>query len=746
MQGVRNIQNVTLRTHLTLAFMITALVPILVLGGIQISQIYKITRDYNDVQMQMTQHLADEIDTYVHQHKNAVEAVAMMITLSQNKDYEQLKVLLQGTQQKFPGFINIYVADKDGVNIEFYPESTEGRSLIGYDFSSRNYYQEMVVKQSTMISAAFQGKVQITKPLIAIVVPIFTADHKFDGYVSAALDLSKVAELATKYDYGKNGYAVVIDGKGNAIYHPDYGIRTTIQNLSGESIVQQNQGKSCETGTFFSGITSQDEFSTSTVINDLGWMVWVSKPLIAHDEEIFSSLKSTLLLVLVALLLTSILTWYLARWFNYTINLLVKYTKSLAQQDFEVSSIQFKEQGVPYELKLLSQHFLDMAKELKANQQNLLELNAQLEQRVEERTESLQAVLESMSDGIVMINSDNAVVYANQRMSNLFDIEIAELLQGTEDDVFKLVSEKFASGCDGLAGVFSGAENHCILTSQGEGVKSKHIAVSTFLVFGKQHSLLGHGYLWRDITKEYEIEQLKNNLISLASHEFKTPITSIKGSVETLLRTNENWDIAFQQELLSGVQEDISRINELVDDWLDISKIDAGTLRIQQEKVTVEYFINKTLKRLKRQNYKFETKINICSTMPPMYADRNRLEQVVVNLISNAVRYNDRTPYIEITVWFDESQHYIAIKDNGIGIEKADMERVFERFYCVDVSSTRRTGGTGLGLAICKGIVDAHHGKIHVTSAPGVGSTFTISLPRLDNGGDHNEETADIYY
>jgi signal transduction histidine kinase len=745
LQGVKNIYNLRLRTHLTVAFITTALVPILVLGSIQVFQLYKITREYNEVQMQMTQRLANEIDAYVHQHKNAVEAVAMMITMSQNKDYRHLSIVLQSIQEKFPGFVNIYIADKEGVNIEFYPEGNVGSSLIGYNFSSRNYYQEIVARQFTMISSVFQGQVETTKPLIAIVVPIFTKDHQFDGYVSAALDLSKVGEFATKYDYGKNGYAVVIDSKGNAIYHPDEEIRTTIQNLSSETIVQRNQKKSHGAERCFSEITGEEEFSTSTIIDDLGWMVWVSKPITSYDEELFNSLQSTLTLLIVALLLTVALAWFLARWFNQTINLLVTYTKSLVQKDFDISSIQFKAHGIPYELQLLSQHFLYMAKKLKTNQQKLLDLNAQLEQRIEERTESLQAVLESMSDAVVMINVDNAVVYANKHMADLFDMGITDLLRAKEQDICKLASTTFTNCCDQLAGIFSGVESHCILTSKLEGVKSRHVSVSAFRVLSKNGSLLGRGYMWRDITQEYEIEQLKNNLISLASHEFKTPITSMKVSVETLQRIHENWDIEFQQELLSGMHEDLSRINELVDDWLDISKIDAGTLRIKQEKIPVQHFINKTLNRLRRQHYNHDTQVSISPKIPPMYADCNRLEQVVMNLISNAVRYNDRKPYIKITAWFDQKYHYIDIQDNGIGIAAVNLDHIFERFYCVDVSSTRRTGGTGLGLAICKGIVEAHHGKIKVSSAIGIGSTFTIILPRLDRKGDRNEKTADIY-
>lgn len=154
---------------------------------------------------------------------------------------------------------------------------------------------------------------------------------------------------------------------------------------------------------------------------------------------------------------------------------------------------------------------------------------------------------------------------------------------------------------------------------------------------------IGEGLLIRDITKEEEIDTLKNNLISLTSHEFKTPITNIRGSVETLLRTDVEWEPDFQYELLEGVHEDIERIQHLVDDWMDISKIESGSMYIERNMVRADHVIEKSIELIPLAlkddaTLKFH---NQAEDYLFFYADKTRVQQVLVNLFTNALRYND---------------------------------------------------------------------------------------------------------
>ncbi|HWR45534.1 sensor histidine kinase [Sporomusa sp.] len=351
-----------------------------------------------------------------------------------------------------------------------------------------------------------------------------------------------------------------------------------------------------------------------------------------------------------------------------------------------------------------------------------------------------KAVLESMHDAITLIDKKKVVVYANGRIAKMLNIPRDKMRGLSEDYIF-----------DVLVGRLSDSDQKIIQQAKQDygtyrfktnnGNNQQHVRLSVFPVTDDENHTIGKGFLWRDITKEHEVDKLKSDLISMVSHEFKTPITSIKGSVETLLRLDADWDEEFKQEMLTGIHEDIGHIQELVNDWLDVSRIDAKAISLDREPVRASTVVDNAVRKLPKH---FASGANIDSTvdenLPFIYGDRVRLGQVLSNLLTNAIRYNDRRPYIKISAASDERYVYINVEDNGIGINEKHLERVFDRFYCVDTGQERRTGGTGLGLAICKGIVEAHGGNIKVKSCEGIGSVFTIGIPKYKYVGDKHEK------
>ncbi|WP_425058978.1 Sensor histidine kinase RcsC [Sporomusa carbonis] len=353
----------------------------------------------------------------------------------------------------------------------------------------------------------------------------------------------------------------------------------------------------------------------------------------------------------------------------------------------------------------------------------------------------VKAVLESMYDAITIIDNKREVVYVNGRMAEMLGTSREKLRGLSEDLLF-----------DAVSGILLNADKEFIKQIRQEygayklkirlaNNQERFKVLSAFPVTDDKNNTIGKGYLWRDITKEQEVDRLKSDLISLVSHEFKTPITSIKGSVETLLRHDTHWDEEFKRELLTGIHEDIERIKELVNDWLDLSRIDAKAIGLKREPLRPSIVVDSAIRKLPKH---FGNGVIIESTvnenLPLIFGDRVRLEQVVANLLTNAIRYNDRTPHIKITADIDEKYVHIAVEDNGIGISAEHLDKVFDRFYCVDAGWVRRTGGTGLGLAICKGIIEAHGGSIRAESIEGNGSVFTVSIPRYKYVGDKYEK------
>ncbi len=352
----------------------------------------------------------------------------------------------------------------------------------------------------------------------------------------------------------------------------------------------------------------------------------------------------------------------------------------------------------------------------------------------------LKAVLESMYDAITLIDKKREVVYANGRMAKLLAIPRDKMRGLPEADIFEVIAGRLADSDRQIFeqvrqgnGIFRFKMNH--------GDTQRHIMLSAFPVTDDEHHIIGKGLVWRDVTKEHEVDKLKSDLLSMVSHEFKTPITSIKGSVETLLRVDTDWDEDFKQEMLTGIHEDIDRIQELVNDWLDISRIDAKAISLDREPVRPGTVVDQAVRKLPKH---FASGVRIESTvdesLPLLYGDRVRLGQVLSNLFTNAIRYNVRSPHITISADCDEEYVHIRVADNGIGINEKHLTKVFDRFYCVDTGRERPSGGTGLGLTICKGIVDAHQGRISVESCEGTGSIFTVSIPKYRGSGGNYEK------
>ncbi|CEG27925.1 sensor histidine kinase [Bacillus sp. B-jedd] len=368
--------------------------------------------------------------------------------------------------------------------------------------------------------------------------------------------------------------------------------------------------------------------------------------------------------------------------------------------------------------------------------------NKFLFERTRNKHAVLEAVLESMSEGLIMLNNQKEVEYVNEFFLKVVavddeddDDEAIPPRKTTElaslDDVYRRFLQLFDVDKEELNEFFSDQRDELKLQYRQTSKKPKYYLLHNFTVV-LDDERIGEGLVLRDITKEEEIDTLKNNLISLTSHEFKTPITTIKGSVETLLRSEVEWEPEFEQELLEGVHEDIERIQHLVNDWLDISKIDSGAMYVEPNTIRADHVIELSMesipKTLKEDAImEFHNHLEEGYTI---YADKMRVQQVLINLITNALRYNDSHPK-RVDIFLEEENGYttISVTDNGIGISEDHLEKIFNRFYQVDVTATRRTGGTGLGLAICAGIMEAHEGRIKVVSELGMGSKFTLYFP-----------------
>ncbi|MCI9064027.1 MAG: cell wall metabolism sensor histidine kinase WalK [Clostridia bacterium] len=233
----------------------------------------------------------------------------------------------------------------------------------------------------------------------------------------------------------------------------------------------------------------------------------------------------------------------------------------------------------------------------------------------------------------------------------------------------------------------------------------------------------------QDITEHVRLDIMRKEFVADVSHELKTPITSIMGYTDTLLEGE--YDKETQREFLQVVSSEARRMARLVTDLLELSRIDNNRKKIKKESFDLGELAkdcqNKLAIEIKKKNHNVECFVT--ADVPPVYADKDDIQRVILNILTNSIKYTPDNGNIKIYVGFVYSDAYIKVIDNGIGIPEEDLHRIFERFYRVDKARTRELGGTGLGLSIAKEILDKNGGSINIKSEVGKGTEVVIKIP-----------------
>jgi PAS domain S-box-containing protein len=225
-----------------------------------------------------------------------------------------------------------------------------------------------------------------------------------------------------------------------------------------------------------------------------------------------------------------------------------------------------------------------------------------------------------------------------------------------------------------------------------------------------------------------EANALKLKFLAMISHELRTPLTSIKGFATTLLADDVYWHPASQHDFLQTIDEETDKLGDLIEQLLDLSRLEAGTLRIAAKPQTLEHVIATALAQLQTMTVNHQLILNVSRDLPLVYADAERISQVLTNIVGNAARYSPVHTVITVTAQRVNSVIQIDVTDQGPGIPPAERTRIFEPFEQVERPATTRTGGAGLGLAICKGLVEAHGGHIWVQDRTEPGTTISFTL------------------
>jgi two-component system phosphate regulon sensor histidine kinase PhoR len=366
------------------------------------------------------------------------------------------------------------------------------------------------------------------------------------------------------------------------------------------------------------------------------------------------------------------------------------------------------------------------------NQIGIAIANAQLIDAAERRRATLDSVMASLVDGLILVDKRGRIAYANPCAVRILDLPAHTLAGQALDTMLQELGGRAAPSEQVVAQLRAAIADPRTTPAVEIALTApvpRMLQARFFSIRDGGGGHLGLGLLLRDITREKELDRMKSQLLSIVSHELRTPLASIKGFATTLLRQDVDWDASTRREFLAIIDKESDRLSELIGNLLDMSRIEAGTLGVEPEPTDLSPIIFGTAAEFQMMTHEHQIEAHLPPSLPRVLADPRRTREVLRNLVENAVKYSPHGGAITISVQPGADRLQIDVADQGIGIEPQQLDAVFDRFYQVDSASTRKVGGAGLGLSICKAIVEAHHGDIWVESQPGVGSTFSFTLP-----------------
>jgi len=349
--------------------------------------------------------------------------------------------------------------------------------------------------------------------------------------------------------------------------------------------------------------------------------------------------------------------------------------------------------------------------------------------RLQEQTRRLEALVQSMEDGLILSDLKGVVIYANRRVAELSELANEDMANIQVERVISRVLGRSIENItkeDEIRNILEGSKHKSEIVLMYAG-RPLHLRFETFDVTDGRDMPIGRGIILHDITADRELDRMKSNLISTVSHELRTPLAAIKGYASTLLAEDVEWDSKSQREFLSIISNETDRLTSLVNNLLDLSRIEAGSLRLSLEKCNIEETIMRGARQARLESgNRFEVQME--AGLPSLYADVPRLETIIRNLIENSVKYGGERASIQVKVNRKGDAIIFRVVDDGPGIPAEKSERIFERFYRLDDSLARVTSGAGLGLAICQGLARAHKGEIWMEPM-NTGACIAFSIP-----------------
>ena len=343
-------------------------------------------------------------------------------------------------------------------------------------------------------------------------------------------------------------------------------------------------------------------------------------------------------------------------------------------------------------------------------------------------------VLDSSPSGVLAVDRSGRILFVNRSLAKAFDLHPPEWVGRPAADLTSIIQSRFEcpenfSLCAPLDPDDRRTLSAFLEFRHKQGERVLHVREDTRPLRDSHGAIIGRLHIYTDMAREKEVDRMKSEFIAIASHELRTPMTSIKGSVDLILSGYAGDISTDTQELLEIAQKNCDRLIRLINDILDLAKIEAGQIRLNLERLDLTDAVQRSIQgvqALADQN-EIQLVLDRAPELPLVEVDKDRIEQVVTNLLSNAIKFSPPRAQVRVALEVVDGWVQCSVQDQGSGIAEDQLQRVFGKFQ--QLGNSARKGGTGLGLAISQALINEHRGRIWVESKLNQGTQFVFRLP-----------------
>ncbi|RQD70168.1 MAG: HAMP domain-containing histidine kinase [Halanaerobium sp. MSAO_Bac5] len=523
-------------------------------------------------------------------------------------------------------------------------------------------------------------------------------------------ELSLLTEKTEQWSQDTGTRITIIDRTGNVLADSDYNIEDMDNHINREEIAAAIRTTESADSIRYSSTIDEDMLYLAQVIiidGELIGVIRTARSLEFINSILLEDIKNYLLFFAILSLFIFFLVWQLTSNIVKPLEKITEASEKIAQGDL---SQRISIRKYNSEIEKLARMFNHMA--------------AKLEGKISEISQEknrIEAILKSMVDGVIATDSEGEVSLINPAAQKIFNIDEQDI-KGKD-----LISSLFNHRLD-MYLQRALKEKESISREIIYHNPDKKIIQATFIpLLGEKRDINGGVIVLTDITELRKLETVRNDFVANVSHELRTPLTSILGYLDTLIESDIE-DQQTREKFLSIIKEETNRLSLLITDLLNLSKIESQSFELSPGDFvkTLQKVYNLLEKNAQLKD--IEVNMEVEENPPQVYMVKEQIEQVLINLIDNAIKYSPAGEEINIRVEKKADKLYFSIADNGIGIPQEDQARIFERFYRVDKARSRSLGGTGIGLSIVRNIIKQHGSEIKVESEEGKGSIFTFYL------------------